>query len=378
MSVQCGSQALYIHVPFCERKCLYCDFNSVSVKPGLVEEYLGAIENELRSRAKGYPFRTIFIGGGTPTVLQEMQLERLLRTISESIDDSQLVEYSIEINPGTLSDSKIEIIKKSRINRISLGVQTFCDVYLQLLERIHTAEKAKDTFLLLRKNGFSNINIDLIYGYPGQTLGEWKLDLEESLKLGPDHISAYCLSYAEGTPLLRLIESGIMKRLEEEEELMMYECLKETLKKSGFLHYEISNYAKTGKECLHNIFYWKSMEYVGIGAGAFSYLNGERFSNIRGVEEYVSTVNTQGNLVSFAERLSRERRASEILIMALRMTRGISRKEFRERSGFDLMELFERQVNSLVKTGLVNLDDKRVRLTTRGTLLADSVMLEFV
>lgn len=344
----------------------------------MVDEYLRAVEYELRSRVKGYVFKTIFIGGGTPTVLHETQLERLLRIVSEYIDDSQLVEYSIEVNPGTLNDRKAETVKRSHINRISLGVQTFHDTYLKLLERIHTAERAKETFLRLRESGCNNINIDLIYGYPGQTLGEWELDLKELLSLGPDHISAYCLSYEEGTPLLRLINSGILSRLEEEEELMMYECLKDTLEQNGFLHYEISNYARKGRECLHNIIYWKNGEYVGIGAGAFSYLNGERFCNIRNVKEYVSAVFSQRSLISFSEKLSRERRASEILIMALRMTRGISRKEFIDRSGFDLMDLFAQQVKRLVKADLISLDDERVRLTARGISLADSVMMEFV
>ncbi len=344
----------------------------------MVEEYLDAMEGELRLRGKGNTFRTIFIGGGTPTILHESQLERLLCVVSEYIDDSQLVEYSIEINPGTLNDKKIKILKGSRINRISLGIQTFHDGYLKLLERIYTSERAKETFLSLRENGFNNINIDLIYGYPGQTLAEWDVDLKESLRLEPDHISAYCLSYEEGTPLFKLIDSGVLSRLEEEDELMMYECLKATLRQKGFLHYEISNFAEKGKECLHNIVYWKNMEYVGIGAGAFSYLDGERFSNIRDVKDYISAVSYGKGLVSFTEKLSRERRASEILIMALRMTSGISRKEFVDRSGYDIMDLFEQQVNSLLSADLINLDDKRVRLTARGILVADSVMMEFL
>ncbi|GJQ60042.1 MAG: coproporphyrinogen III oxidase [Candidatus Scalindua sp.] len=344
----------------------------------MVEEYLRAIEIELRTRAKGETFKTIFIGGGTPTVLDETQLERLFRIVSEYFEDSQLVEYSIEVNPGTLNDRKIEILKRSHINRISLGVQTFHDTYLKLLKRIHTSDRAKETFFSLRENGFSNINIDLIYGYPGQILGEWELDLKESLLLEPDHVSAYCLSYEEGTPLVHLIDSGTLSRLDEDKELEMYDYLKHTLTKSGFVHYEISNYAKNGKECLHNLIYWKNREYVGIGPGAFSYLNGERFSNIRNVKDYLSAVSSKRSVISFSEKLSPERRASETLIMALRLIRGISRKEFFDRSGFDVMDLFKEQVNDLVKADLICLDNKRVRLTKRGVSFADSVMMEFV
>jgi len=378
MSIQKHIPALYIHIPFCISKCIYCDFNSIIVQSQVVDEYLDAIRSELQTINGEYSFTTVYIGGGTPTVLNEIQLSKLLNTISEHVDISNIREYTIEANPGTLNDEKILALKNSQVNRISVGVQSFNDKYLKLLGRIHSAKEAKDILFNLRENGFENISIDLIYGYPAQTLNEWKMDLNECLKLSPVHISAYCLSYERGTPLVGMMDTGKLIRLSEEEELKMYERTNDFLSNKGYLRYEISNFAKPGRECLHNTVYWENREYVGIGAGAFSYINGERYCKIKNVKEYISTVKSKKSLICFSEKLPQEKRASEILIMALRMTSGISKKEFFNRSGLDLTELFGKQVNMLTQAGLINFDDERIKLTRKGLTVADSVMMEFV
>ncbi len=370
--------SLYIHIPFCISKCVYCDFNSIVIKSQMVDEYLTAIEQELQAVAGKHSFRTVFIGGGTPTVLNETQLDRLLSMISRRVDVPNLKEFTIEANPGTLSDEKAIIMKNSHVDRISIGIQSFNDRYLKLLGRIHSANEAKDIFLNLKEKGFKNISIDLIYGYPDQTLNEWKKDLQESCKLDPEHISAYCLTYEQGTPIVEMTDSGTLKKLSEDEELKMYEFTNDFLCDRGYNHYEISNFAKQGKECLHNIVYWENREYIGIGAGAFSYVNGERYCNIKNVKEYTSSSRSKKRLICFSEKLPQKQRASEILIMALRMTSGISKKEFIQRSGFDLNELFEKQLNNLTQAGLINFDDERVKLTRKGLTVADSVMMEFV
>ena len=378
MNIQHHIPSLYIHIPFCMSKCIYCDFNSIVIKSQVVDEYLKAVEKELQSAAGKYSFRTVFIGGGTPTVLNETQLDRLLSMISKHVDVTNLKEYTIEVNPGTLSDEKTFIMKNSHVDRISIGIQSFNDRYLKLLGRIHSADEAKDVFFNVREKGFKNISIDLIYGYPAQSLNEWKKDLQECCKLDPEHISAYCLTYEQGTPIVKMTESGSLKKLSEEEELKMYEFTNDFLCDKGYNHYEISNFAKQGKECRHNTVYWENREYIGIGAGAFSYVNGERYCNIKNVKEYISSVTSKKNLICFSEKLPQKKRASEILIMALRMTSGISRKEFVQRSGFDLNELFEKQLNNLTQAGLINFDDERVKLTRKGLSVADSVMMEFV
>lgn len=378
MSIQRHIPSLYIHIPFCISKCIYCDFNSIVMKSQQVDEYLNAIENELQAINGKYSFTTVYIGGGTPTVLNETQLNRLLNIISKHVDVSNLKEYTIEANPGTLNDGKIFALKDGHVNRVSIGVQSFNDKYLNLLGRIHSAKEAKEIYYSLRKKGFDNINIDLIYGYPSQHLNEWKTDLRECFSLGPEHISAYCLTYERGTPLVEMKDSGMLKRLSEEEELKMYEYTNSFLVNNGYIRYEISNFAKPGRECRHNTVYWENREYIGIGTGAFSYINGERYSSIKNVKEYISAVKSKKRLICFSEKLPQEKRASEILIMALRMTSGISRKEFFNRSGFDLTELFGRQLNNLAQSGLINLDDQRIKLTRKGLTVADSVMMEFV
>ncbi len=378
MSIQKNIPSLYIHIPFCISKCIYCDFNSIVMKSQIVDQYLNAIENELQAINGKYSFKTVYIGGGTPTVLNEIQLSKLLNIISKHVDVFSLNEYTIEVNPGTLNEEKILALKDSHIGRISIGIQSFNDKYLKLLGRIHTAKEAKDIFSSLRENGFENISIDLIYGYPTQTLSEWKTDLRECQILGPEHISAYCLSYEQGTPLVGMTDSGKLKKLCEEEELNMYERTNDFLSNKGYIHYEISNFAKLGKECQHNTVYWENREYIGIGAGAFSYINGERYCNIKNVKEYISTVKSKKNLICFSEKLPQEKRASEILIMALRMTSGISKKEFFNRSGYNLTELFGTQLNILTQAGLINFDDERIKLTRKGLSVADSVMMEFV
>ncbi len=378
MSIQKHIPSLYIHIPFCISKCIYCDFNSIVMKSQIVDEYLNGIENELQAINGKYSFTTVYIGGGTPTVLNEIQLSKLLNIISKHVDVFNLKEYTIEVNPGTLNEEKNLALKDSYIDRISIGIQSFNDKYLKLLRRIHTAKEAKDVFSSLREKGFENISIDLIYGYPAQTLNEWKTDLRECFILGPEHISAYCLTYESGTPLVGMMDFGKLKRLSEEEELNMYEYTNDFLGNEGYRHYEISNFAKPGKECQHNTVYWENREYIGIGAGAFSYINGERYCSIKNVKEYISAVKAKKNLICFSEKLPQEKRASEILIMALRMTSGISKKEFFNRSGYNLTELFGTQLNVLAQAGLINFDDERIKLTRKGLSLADSVMVKFV
>ncbi|MGR3174930.1 MAG: radical SAM family heme chaperone HemW [Candidatus Scalindua sp.] len=378
MSIQTHIPSLYIHIPFCISKCIYCDFNSIVMKSQIVDEYLNAIENELQAINGKYSFTTVYIGGGTPTVLSEIQLIKLLNIISKHVDVFNLNEYTIEVNPGTLTEEKILALKNSYISRISIGIQSFNDKYLKFLGRIHTAKEAKDIFSNLREKGFENINIDLIYGYSSQHLNEWKTDLRECFKLSPEHISAYCLTYESGTPLVEMMDSGKLNKLSEEEELDMYEHTNDFLGNNGYNHYEISNFAKQGKECQHNTVYWENREYIGIGAGAFSYINGERYCSIKNVKEYISAVRSKKNLICFSEKLLQEKRASEILIMALRMTSGISKNEFFDRSGYNLTELFGTQLSILTQAGLINFDDERIKLTRRGLSVADSVMMEFV
>ncbi len=370
--------ALYIHIPFCARKCSYCDFNSFVSESKTIDLYLHAIEKELCSLKDKYVFKTVFIGGGTPSVLTETQLEKLLSAIIRYIPISEVQEYTVEANPGTLTEDKVRVLKECLVNRISLGVQSFQDKQLKFLGRIHSGADAKNTFALLRKTGFKNINIDLIFGCPEQSRDDWKSDLETAIGLCPEHISAYALTYEEGTLLTKDLRNGVINKLDELVELEMYKTTIDYLTHNGYNHYEISNFAKYGRECLHNLVYWNNMSYIGVGAGAYSFINGVRTSNEKDVIKYVNKVNNGENIKSFDEHLPQDQFASETVVMALRLRQGISNADFYKRFGIKIEDQFGEQINRLRGDGLIAYDNEMLKLTEKGLFIADTVMAEFL
>ncbi len=370
--------ALYIHIPFCAKKCNYCDFNSFVSESRTVDSYLHAVENELRTLQDKYIFHTVYIGGGTPSILTEIQLEKLLGDITRYIPTSEIKEYTVEANPGTLTMGKVKLLKEHLVNRISLGVQSFRDKQLRALGRIHSGNDAKHAFTLLRSAGFTNINIDFIFGCPGQSFSDWEKDLKIAAELGPEHISTYALTYEEGTPLEKNLKNGMIHRLEDNIELEMYKMAIGYLNYNGYNHYEISNFAKAGYECLHNRVYWRNMGYVGVGAGAYSFIDGVRTSNERDIFKYIEGVMGGKNIKSFCERLQQEQLASETLIMSLRLRQGISNTDFYERFGYRIDDQFGDQINRLLKDGLISYDNEELRLTDKGLFVADTVLAEFV
>jgi len=370
--------ALYIHIPFCVKKCGYCNFNSIKFEKSIVEAYLDAIVKEIKLLKEKYEFKTIFLGGGTPTALNENQLKKLLTVVEESIDLNELVEYTIEINPGTLTTEKIDIISKSRINRISLGIQSFNDKYLHLLGRIHTGREALNTFTLLRNNGFENINIDLISSLPSQKVKEWENDLNIAISMQPDHISAYSLSFETGTPFKNQLNNGTLKPINEEDDLEMYKLTINKLKSVNYEHYEISNFAINGRKCQHNIIYWENREYVGIGAGAFSFLESNRTSNEPDVLKYIKNINADKKEISFSERLPLKDLAAETIIMGLRMSKGISNNRLLAQTGLSFKDVLSDKIYELRGNGFIDFDNSELKLTEKGLYVADSVMMEFL
>lgn len=325
--------------------------------------------------------QTVYIGGGTPTALNESQLERLFNLVKGVLGAGQPKEYTIEANPGTLSPKKVRLMRDNGINRVSLGVQSFSEKGLKILGRIHSPIEAEEGYYMLREAGFSNINLDLIFGWPGQSAsgGEgWKQDLQKVIELGPDHVSTYCLTIERGTPLHRDLRKGRLPTPDETLQLKMYKSTLRLLTRAGYKHYEISNFALKGKECLHNINYWKNGTYLGIGVGAFSYVNGRRFSNVKDVQRYINKVTSGERPISFAEYLPPERRAVETLIMALRLRRGITEKEFCRSTGYSFKELHGPSIEKLSHLGLLSLTGDRLHLTQKGLFLANQVMVEFV
>ncbi|OHB84076.1 MAG: hypothetical protein A3J73_07160 [Planctomycetes bacterium RIFCSPHIGHO2_02_FULL_38_41] len=370
--------ALYIHIPFCIKKCVYCDFNSVVSNTKTIDQYLDAINKELNSLNGRYVFNTIYIGGGTPSVLTEAQLGKLLNNVVSCVQASEIKEFTIEANPGTLTSNKVRLLKEYLVTRVSLGIQSFNDKQLNFLGRIHSGNDAINAFNLLRNVGFDNINIDLIFGCPEQSFGDWESDLRTVIELNPKHLSIYALTYEEGTPLRRNWVNGNVKKLDECVELEMYKTAIGYLTDSGYNHYEISNFAKDGYECLHNYIYWRNEGYTGVGAGAFSFVDGLRTSNIRDVYQYIEGINEGRNIKTFSECLQHEHFASETVIMNLRLRQGISDKDFHDRFGYKIYDRFGRLINRLVEDGLISYDNETLKLTDKGLFVADTVMAEFL
>ena len=360
------SASVYIHIPFCVRKCLYCDFTSYPGKEGLFEEYVEALRAEIRLAAARFPnvrVPTVYFGGGTPNVLSPDQLTSILDEIRQSFDVSADAEITIESNPG------LPIIRDG-FNRLSLGVQSFHDNELQALGRIHTAEEATQAFCAAE---FSNISIDLMYGIPGQTPDSWRHTLDKALDLGPKHISLYSLTIEEGTPYWDMCQSGRLELPDNDIEADMYELAIEVLTRAGYEHYEISNFTKPGFQCRHNITYWRNESYFGFGVGATAYLDGCRATNVRSVEAYIA-----GSSVESEECLAGKAAMGETMFLGLRMLRGVDVNAFGRRYGMTPQEAFPEEIADLLGRGLIEAAPDAIRLTHRGLLLANDVFAEFV
>jgi len=369
---------LYVHIPFCLRKCRYCDFFSVPVKSEPVRRYIDCLRRELQARGARGAFQTLYFGGGTPTSLGEKTLGTLLDALQSIIDLPSAEEFTVEANPGTVIPAKLRLLRAAGANRLSIGVQSFQPKLLQTLGRIHSPEEARSAFALARQAGFENVSIDLIFGIPGQSPAEWSADLEEAIDLHVQHLSAYGLTYEEGTPLHGELVSGCIDPVPQElEREMALHAIRRT-RQAGLEHYEISNYAGPGFECRHNLAYWANEPYLGIGAAAASYLDGVRWRNIAHVQRYIEQIEATGLAVESSERLDDEPRARETAALALRTRRGIDRAVFRQRTGFDIDSLFRTSVSEFVRGGLLTDDGHRIALTDEGVMLADEVVASVV
>jgi len=366
----------YFHVPFCAAKCRYCDFYSIPVDAELVAGYLDAVRRELSIRAPSRPVASVFVGGGTPTVLPEPVLEALLEAAAGSAASG--IEFTVEANPASTADMKLRTLRRLGVNRLSLGVQSFHADELRLLGRVHDPGQIAASFTAARGVGFENINLDLIYGTPGQTLDRWGESLRLAVELNPEHLSCYALTYEPGTPMARLRDRGAITPCDEEAEAAMFEAAVERLTAAGYEHYEISNFARPGRRCLANMIYWKNCEYLGIGPSAVSYLDGVRRKNVPDVRRYIEAMKSSPDeAVIEEETLSPRARACETAIQMLRLTEGIDLDEFRRRTGFAAEELFAEQVGRFVGEGLLHVSPASIRLTRRGLLLANLVMADF-
>lgn len=372
---------LYIHVPFCAQKCYYCDFNSYKIKSNEKEDYLINIEKEMefyKEEFKDKYFDTVFFGGGTPSILKIDELRKLVNYMFENFNIKKDAEITIECNPGTINKEKLKAIKEMGINRLSIGLQATQNYHLKSIGRIHTYEEFEKNYYDAIDVGLTNINVDLMYALPNQKEEEWKETLDKIIKLNPSHISAYSLILEEGTKLYDMYENNEFNLLDEDTDIDMYEYTINTLKKHGYSQYEISNYAKKGKECKHNIIYWKCDNYLGLGPGASGYINDIRYSNIEDLNEYNNKINQNIKPISEENKLSEKDKIEEFIFMGLRMNEGINLEVFKERFKIDFYELYKEVLDKLLERELIKLDKFNLSLTQKGREISNSVFIEFI
>ncbi|WP_455791099.1 radical SAM family heme chaperone HemW [Clostridium butyricum] len=369
--------SLYIHIPFCKQKCLYCDFPSYAGKESLINEYIRALNEEILKKCSKYKIASIFVGGGTPSYLNEINLESLLKTIN-LLDFKDEFEFTIECNPGTLNEEKLALMKNYNVNRISMGLQTTNDNILKEIGRIHSFEEFKKNYNQARKAGFENINVDLMFGLPNQSMKDWKVSLEDVMSLEPDHISAYSLIIEEGTCFYNLYNNDKLNIPNEEEERSMYLFTKGFLKDYGYNQYEISNYAKVNKECFHNKVYWKCNEYLGLGVSASSFVDEKRFKNIDDIKIYIEKINNNEDVTEEIHVNNINDDMEEFMFMGLRMIEGINLKIFKKRFGKDVFDIYDEVIKNNIKKGLLVVDSEKLYLSEKGIELSNYVMSDFI
>jgi len=368
---------LYIHIPFCIQKCLYCDFFSCDDRVFLVDDYLDCVLRELKYyKDKFNPsYETLFIGGGTPTILTEKQLDYLFSGIYGMVDRKQLREITIEANPETVTDKKAKVLG-ANVTRISIGAQTFDGNMLRELGRIHNSDAVYAAIDMARERWIGHRSIDMMYGLPGQSVEDAAGDLEKAVKTDVDHISYYMLTVYENTPFAASHVKGLGMPGDEDVEKMYHEGVK-LLESYGFMQYEISNFAKPGKECLHNLNYWNLGTYAGLGAGASSYFDGSRYTNVKSIEEYIRRIKGSEDPADFSERCDDEMKRKEFIMLKLRTKAGINYREFSDKFNFDFVEKYSKIIGKSAQSGALIADDIGARLTLKGFLISNTVISGF-
>jgi oxygen-independent coproporphyrinogen III oxidase len=393
------SLSLYLHIPFCTHRCAYCDFNTYAGQESLIPLYVEALAREIEfvgnklktTQLSNYSttIHTIFFGGGTPSLLTTDQFENIFKRIRDNFILTDEAEITIEANPGTVSYESLRKLRKTGINRISYGVQSANTEELRMLERTHNFLDVMEAVTFSRKAGFNNLNLDLIYGLPEQNLQSWQTTVKRILDLHPQHISAYALTLEHGTPFGRWAMKGLLPLPDPDLAAELYEWASETLEKNGYIQYEISNWAKPGYACKHNLQYWRGLPYLAFGAGAHGYANGYRYSNILRIKTYIERITsyaitnyefplTPVTVNHHKQTLNDD--MSEFMMTGLRLTEeGISEEEFQARFGRALAEVYGKEIKELLKLGLIETTTgNRIKISEHGRLLGNQVFIRFV
>ena len=376
---------IYIHIPFCMKKCFYCDFVSYANKEDMIEKYIKALEKEIKIKAeenKLLKINTIYIGGGTPSFIDSKHIVYIINAIKESFNVKENAEITIEVNPGTVTKNKLEDYIKCGINRISIGLQTTNNELLKQIGRIHTYEQFLETYNLIRMVGFNNINVDLMLALPNQTIKDLEDSLNKVIMLKPEHISVYSLILEEKTKLYDLVESGKLELLDESIERNMYWKVKNILEQNGYKHYEISNFAKQGYESKHNLNCWNQEEYLGMGVAAHSYLNNKRYSNTENLEQYINKLleeeGIKNDIVTVHEEQTLEDKQKEYMLLGLRKIEGVKISDFKNKFVQNPIYVCRKELDKLVKEDLIQVEENNIKLTKKGLDLANLVFEEFV
>lgn len=374
--------SIYIHVPFCVRKCLYCDFVSYPHSPRAEREYLAGLEREMalwagRARNQRWTVSTVFVGGGTPTCLSAAGLGEIISLVKRFFCPAGDVEFTVEANPGTVSPTILRALRRAGVNRLSLGAQACCPAMLRTLGRMHTHQQTVEAVRWAREAGFDNLGIDLIHGVPGQTPAGWRHCLEQVVALQPEHVSAYGLQLEPGTPLHTMVEEGRLRPCSEEWQLKMYYTAIDSLENAGLRRYEISNFARPGRECRHNLVYWRNGQYLGLGPAAHSRLGMLRFSNHGTLEAYGAALLNCTLPVAECEKLKPGEEMFETVFLGLRLAAGLDLEHFRQRYGRELGEVYPGLVERLKDRGWLEESGNHLRLTRGGLAVSNAVMAEF-
>lgn len=368
-----GEISIYIHIPFCKSKCLYCDFLSYGGREAYIEPYINALIDEIRSFKCEKNVKSIYIGGGTPSIIDQKYIQNIMGELYACFKIKDDAEITIEANPGTVDFEKLSVYRKAGINRISFGLQSCNNDLLKKIGRIHTFEEFEHSFKSARKAGFENINCDIMFSLPGQTPEDYFDTIKGVTDLKPEHISAYSLIIEEGTPFYDMYNNGQFKMPDEDADRYMYHRGTDLLEEKGYFRYEISNYAKSGRQCQHNIVYWRRDEYKGFGLGAASLVDEVRLKNTESLSDYI-----QGNYVCEKEQLTLIDEQEEFMFLGLRCIEGVSEKDFLKCFGVTIDSVYGKQIEEMVKQGLMERCDGRIFLTEKGLDLANMVFVEFM
>lgn len=372
--------SLYVHIPFCLRKCRYCDFATYPLRPDLMEPFLSALETEAESvgaEVQG-AVKTLFFGGGTPSLLDGRQMDRLMDALRRSFNIQPQAEITLEANPETADEPRLRAYRNAGVNRLSIGAQTFDDAALKQLDRTHSSEQINRAYQNARNAGFENINLDMMFALPGQTMRKWQEDARRALSLDPEHLSVYNLTIEPKTVFHYWNRQGRLSLPDEDLQADMYEWTLDEMERTGYPYYELSNFAKPGSECEHNLRYWRNKPHAGIGPGACGYLNGERTANTRGTRSYIKRIEDGRDPIVERERLAGKAARAETIRQGLRMRSGVPLTEYARRYGLNLLDDFQAEIEQITRLGLTKLADGALRLTRRGVLLANEAFLRLL